>query len=137
MNQHLYLRAYLAGIAFPTFFLLVFMSAYVVFRYVYNVPVPIERVIIFPLAAVPNIWGLWNALYAAGLARRSIPLGLYGAILPLLLAPLGYGVARLLDFPVPSIVFSAFPFVFPAVLVMYYFLWKHLVGFLNRELGVA
>ena len=137
MNRHPYLRAYLAGIAFPTVFLLVFMAAYTVFRFVYNVPVPIERVIIFPAAAVPNLWGLWNAVYAAGLARRNVSLGLYGAALPLLLAPVGYGVARLLDFPFPSIVWTAFPFVFPAVLVMYYFVWKHLVGFLNRELGVA
>jgi hypothetical protein len=137
MNNHPYLRAYLSGIAFPTFFLLVFMTAYIIFRFVYNVPVPIERIIIFPAAAVPNIWGLWNALYAAGLARRKVPLGLYGAILPLLLAPLGYGVAHLLDFSIPSIVSTAFPIVFPAVLVMYYFVWKHLVGFLNRELGVA
>ena len=137
MNRHPYLRAYLAGIAFPTVFLLVFMAAYTVFRFVYNVPVPIERVIIFPAAAVPNLWGLWNAVYAAGLARRHVSLGLYGAALPLLLAPVGYGVARLLDFPFPSIVWTAFPFVFPAVLVMYYFVWKHLVGFLNRELGVA
>ena len=137
MNRHPYLRAYLAGIAFPTVFLLVFMAGYTVFRFVYNVPVPIERVIIFPAAVVPNLWGLWNAVYAASLARRNVPLGLYGAILPLLLAPVGYGAARLLDFPVPSVVFSAFPFVLPAVLVMYYFVWKHLVGFLNRELGVA
>ena len=72
MNSHPYLRAYLAGIAFPTFFLLVFMTAYIIFRYVYNVPVPIERVIIFPVAAVPNLWGAWNILYAAGIARRTL-----------------------------------------------------------------
>jgi hypothetical protein len=136
MNNHPYLRAYLAGIAFPTFFLLVFMTAYIIFRFVYNVPVPIERVIIFPLAVVPNLWGAWNVLYVARIARR-ISLGLFGGLLPLLLAPLGYGLAHLLDFALPSMVSTAFPFVFPAVLVMYYFVWKHLVGFLNRELGVA
>jgi hypothetical protein len=136
MNNHPYLRAYLSGIAFPTFALLGFMSIYTVLRYVYNVSAPVERFIIFPLAVVPNLWGAWNVLYVARIARR-ISLGLFGGVLPLLLAPLGYGVARLLDFPFPSIVTTAFPFVFPAVLVMYYFVWKHLVGFLNRELGVT
>ena len=49
MNRHPYLRAYLAGIACPTVFLLVVMTAYTIIRYVYNVPIPVERVIMFPL----------------------------------------------------------------------------------------
>jgi hypothetical protein len=137
MNKHPYLRAYLAGIAVPTVFLLVAMTGYTILRYVYNVPVPIERIIVFPMAAVPNLWGLWNVLYAASLARRNFPLGIFGGLLPLLLAPLGYGVARLLDFSIPSFVFHLLPFGFPAALIIYYLAWKHLVGFLNQELGVA
>ena len=74
MNKHPYLRAYLAGIAVPTVFLLVGMTAYTVIRYVYAVPIPIERVIVFPMAAVPNAWGLWNVLYRASLANP-LPLG--------------------------------------------------------------
>ena len=46
-------------------------------------------------------------------------------------------MARLLDFSIPSIVYSAFPFVFPAGLILYYLAWKHIVGFLNHELGIA
>ena len=137
MIKHPYLRAYLAGIAVPTLFLLLIMTAYTFLRYIYNIPVPIERVIVFPMAAVPNLWGLWNVLYTASLARRNFSLGLFGGILPLLLAPVGYGVARLLDFSIPSIVYSAFPFVFPAGLILYYLAWKHIVGFLNHELGIA
>src|SRR5258708_29800649 len=53
MNQHAYLRAYLAGIAVPTVFLLVVMTGYCVLRYVYHFPVPVERVIVFPIAVVP------------------------------------------------------------------------------------
>jgi len=34
MNKHPYLRAYLAGIAVPTMFLLIIMSVYTVIRYV-------------------------------------------------------------------------------------------------------
>jgi hypothetical protein len=137
MNRHPYLRAYLAGIAVPTVFLLVAMTGYTILRYVNNVPVPIERIIVFPMAAVPNLWGLWNVLYTAGIARRNFPLGLFGSLLPLLLAPLGYVVARLLDFSIPSIILHAFPYGLPAALVLYYLAWKHLVGFLNHELGIA
>jgi RNA polymerase sigma-70 factor (ECF subfamily) len=28
-----------------------------------NVPIPIERVIVFPMALIPNLWGFWNMLY--------------------------------------------------------------------------
>jgi len=64
MHKHPFLRAYLAGIAIPTAFLLALMTAYTIDRYVYeNVPIPIERVIVFPMAAVPNAWGLWNVIY--------------------------------------------------------------------------
>ena len=75
MNQHTYLRAYLAGIAIPTPFLLVIITCFFVLRYVYNVPIPIERVIMFPMAVVPNLWGLWNVLYIALHNRFNLPLG--------------------------------------------------------------
>jgi hypothetical protein len=39
MNKHPYLRAYLAGIAIPTAFLLVATTGYIIIRYVYNLPV--------------------------------------------------------------------------------------------------
>jgi hypothetical protein len=137
MNKHPYVRAYLAGIAIPTAFLLVATTGYTVIRYVYNLPVPIERVIVFPMAAVPNAWGLWNVLYRALLASRRVSLGLFGGALPLLLAPCGYLVARLLGFAVPPHVLSLAPFALPVVLIIYYLVWKHFVGFLNAELGVA
>jgi hypothetical protein len=137
MIKHPYLRAYLAGIAVPTIFLLVVMTGYTLLRYAYNIPVPIEHVIVFPMAVVPNLWGVWNVLYLAAFARRKLPLGIFGGILPLFLAPIGYGVARLLGFSIPSIVFHAFPVLFPVALVIYYLAWKYLVGFLNRELSIA
>jgi len=136
MNKHPYLRAYLAGIAVPTVFLLVAMIAYTIVRYVYNVPIAIERVIVFPMAAVPNAWGLWNVLYRAFLAPRHLPVGMFGGALPLLLAPCGYLIARLLGFTVPHEVLSFAPFALPVALVIYYLVWKHFVGFLNAELGV-
>jgi hypothetical protein len=137
MNKHPYLRAYLAGIAIPTVFLLVGMAAYTIIRYVYAVPLPIERVIVFPMAAVPNAWGLWNVLYRASTANHHVPLGLFGGALPLLLAPCGYLVTRLLGFTVPHGVFVVAPFALPVGLIVYYLVWKYFVGFLNAELGIA
>jgi hypothetical protein len=137
MNKHPYLRAYLAGIAVPTAFLFVAMTAYTIVRYVYNVPIAIERVIVFPMAAVPNAWGLWNVLYRAFLAPRHLPLGMFGGALPLLLAPCGYLITRLVGFTVPHEVLSFAPFALPVALIIYYLVWKHFVGFLNAELGVA
>ena len=137
MNKHPYLRAYLAGIAVPTVFLLVVMTGYTVIRYVYDVPLPIERVIVFPMAAVPSAWGLWNVLYRASLVNRYVSLGVFGGALPLLLAPGGYVVTRLLGFTVPHEVFVVAPFALPVGLIIYYLVWKYVVGFLNAELDIA
>lgn len=149
MNQHPYIRAYLAGIAVPTLFLLVVMTGYTVLRYVYNFPVPVERIIVFPMAVVPNLWGLWNILFVASRARLRLSIGLFGALLPILLVPLGIVVANLLNFSIPEIVTHAFPILATVALLsrilagiltgmlVYYLAWKYLVGFLNRVLEVA
>jgi hypothetical protein len=137
MNKHPYLRAYLAGIAAPSVFLLIAMTVYATSRYAYNFPLPIERVIIFPMAIVPAAWGMWNVLYVAVFAKRRFPLGIYGSALPLVLIPCAYGVTRLVGFPIPREVLSALPFAAVIALVLYYLVWKYLVGFLNAELGIA
>jgi hypothetical protein len=137
MNQHPYVRAYLAGIAVPTPLLLVAMTVYIVMRLVYNFPIPIERAIVFPMAVIPNAWGLWNILFVAFRTRLHLSLGLHGALLPFLLAPLGMVVAGVMRFPIPSFAVHAFPVVAPVGLIVYYLAWKYLVGFLNRVLGLA
>ncbi|HKW65310.1 MAG TPA: hypothetical protein VJN89_22355 [Candidatus Acidoferrum sp.] len=137
MNKHPYLRAYLAGIALPTFVLLFLMTAYTVFRYVYNFPVPVERFIVFPMAVVPNLWGLWNVLFIAWRRRVPLSLGLHGALLPILLAPLGALASALLKFSIPSFATHIFPVAAPLALIVYYFAWKYVVGFLNRVLDLA
>ena len=137
MNKHPYVRAYLAGIAVPTMFLLVIMSVYTLLRYVYAFPVPIERAIVFPMAVVPNLWGLWNILYLALLARRHFSLGIFGGVLPLLLAPCGYLVAHLVGLDIPAHLISFALLGLPVGLVLYYLVWKYFVGYLNAELGIA
>jgi hypothetical protein len=136
MNQHPYVRAYLGGIAVPTVFLLFVMTGYAVLRFVYNFPVPVERVIVFPMAVVPNIWGLWNILFVAFRERLHLSLGLHGALLPILLAPLGIVVWSVLNLPIPFVT-HFFPIAAPVGLIAYYLAWKYLVGFLNRVLALG
>lgn len=137
MRQHPYLRAYMAGIVLPTAFLLFIMALFTLARHVYNIPVPVERIIVFPMAILPNLWGAWNMLYVLLHSRRPIPIGLYGAVLPFLLAPIAYAVTRAVHFEIPSFAATVFPIGFPIAVVVYYLLWKHLVGFFNELLGIA
>jgi len=135
MNDHPYLRAYLAGIAVPTAFLLVVLTAFLIAHAAGVLPAALERLIIFPMAAVPNLWGLWNIAYVA-LRRRGVSwsIGLHGAALPFLLFACGLALTRTLGVDIyrPRVVFTAFPF----ALLAYYLAFKYLVGFFNRLLGV-
>jgi hypothetical protein len=137
MTTHPYLRAYMAGIVVPTVFLLVGFSFFCVLRFGYDVPVLIERIIVFPLALVPNLWGAWNMLYLALHSRRWLPLGLHGALLPVLVTPLALLVARQLAFEFHSSWPTVLALAFPGLLVIYYLTWKYFVGFFNRMLGIA
>jgi hypothetical protein len=137
MNQHTYLRAYMAGIVVPTILLLAGAAAFTIARYVYNFPIPIERVIIFPMAVVPNAWGLWNVLFIASRSRLRIPIGLHGALLPFLLAPLGILLTYLLRFSIPGFATNIFPVIAPLGLIVYYLVWKYFVGTLNRIVNLT
>src|SRR5216683_7714555 len=106
MRPHLYLRAYMAGIVVPTLLLLVSMTVFAFFRFYFEVPSqfvlampawPLARAIVFPMAIVPNAWGLWNMLFLALRPRVRLSLGLHGALLPLLLIPGGVALARVFD----------------------------------------
>ena len=133
MRPHPYLRAYMAGIVVPTLFLLAAITVYAFYRS--YLQVPLERAIVFPMAVVPNLWGAWNILYLALGSRVRLPLGVHGALLPLLLVPAGVTLASALD------VFTIqLPYALPIVpigMALYYLVWKYLVGFLNEEMGIA
>src|SRR4029077_13052359 len=82
MVTHPYLRAYMAGIVVPTLGLLVALSAFVTLRLILHFPVPIERAIAFPMAIVPNLWGVWNMLYVRLRQSRHWRIGAHGLLLP-------------------------------------------------------
>jgi hypothetical protein len=134
----------MAGIVVPTLFLLVAISVFACFRFFVETPgqlvlgVPVasfERAVMFPMAVVPNLWGVWNMLHFALRTRTRLPLGLHGALLPLLLIPAGVTLAWALDLFVAPIHYAFL--VAPLGMAVYYLLWKHVVGFLNHELGIA
>lgn len=148
MNNHPYLRAYMAGISVPTPLLLVALTLFSIARFVYNVPIPVERVIIFPMAIIPNLFGVWNALYLASRSRTHLSLGIHGAILPFILAPTGFFLGRCLGFlkttgqgftyfGVVDVHYGHVALVFPVVLIVYYLVWKYLIGFFNQVAGIA
>jgi len=148
MNNHPYLRAYMAGISVPTPLLLVALTLFSIARFVYDVPIPVERVIVFPMAIIPNLFGVWNMLHLASRSTTHLPLGIHGAILPFILAPLGFLLGRSLGFlkatdhgfiyfGVLNVPYGHVAIVFPVVLIVYYLVWKYLIGFFNQVAGVA
>jgi hypothetical protein len=136
MNRHPYLRAYMAGIVVPTLVVLLGVTTYSIASYAYNFPAPIERVMIFPMAVVPNLWGVWNMFFLASHSRTHLSIGVHGALLPLLLGPLGLVLMRALDFQIPQFL-SILPILAVVALVAYYLVWKYVVGFLNEVLDIA
>lgn len=148
MNPHPYLRAYLAGIFVPTLILPIILTVFIAVRIVLCVPVPIEQALIFPMAVVPSVFGLWNIFYLVTQARTHLPIGLHGAILPVLLMPVGATTAHFLGvltlgshdatwFQAVEIPYALIAPCFLAALAGYYLVWKHIVGNLNRILGIA
>ena len=144
MRTHPYLRAYMAGIVVPTLFLLVVVAIDGYQKYYFEVsnqfviPLasrPLERALLFPMAVVPNVWGLWNMLYLWLRGHLHLSLGVHGALLVLFLIPGGIGLARLFDTFTIQWQF-ALP-MFPIGMAAYYLAWKHVVAFLNEEMGIA
>lgn len=136
MQTHPLIRAYMAGIFIPTLFMLLLFAGFCTARFVIDVNVPLEKFVVFPLALVPNLWGVWNLLYVALGGRRRLPLGLHGALLPLLLLPGAlFTASRLGVFP-PGLA-GALWMALPLAVIGYYLVWKYFVGFFNRMLGVA
>jgi hypothetical protein len=148
MNSHPYVRAYMAGIAVPTMFMLVVLCGFVIARFVFHLPVPIERGLVFPMALVPNVFGAWNMLYQRLHRAGSLSIGFHGALLPFVMAPFGYLVASSLGFLTLqqgtltwfgeiTVGYGVVAAGFCVAIIIYYLVWKHLVNFFNETLGIA
>ena len=148
MNTHPYLRAFLAGIFVPALILPLILAGFIVLRVILQVPVPIEQALVFPMALVPVLWGLWNVLYLWSRSFTHLSVGLHGPLLPIIMAPVGASVARCLGvlqfgshgaiwFLACQVPYALIVLCFLAVLAIYYLLWKYVVGFVNQVLGIA
>lgn len=148
MKTHPYLRAFLGGLFVPVLVMPVLLVAFLVARVGLCVSIPIEQALIFPMAVVPSLFGLWNMLWLGSQERTHLSLGLHGALLPLVLMPLGaatgirLGVLKLTAaeavwFNAAHVPYAVSGPVFLAVLAGYYLVWKYVIGFLDRELGIA
>jgi len=148
MNSYPYLRAFLSGAFVPTLVLPLILAGFIVLRLGMQIPIPIERGLVFPMALVPCLWALWNMLWLGSHERTHLPLGLHGALLPFLLLPAGVVVAGCLHilslgssgvtwFHTVDVPYALIAPVFACVLVGYYLVWKYVVGFVNRVLGIA
>jgi len=145
MKSHPYLRAYMAGALVPTIFVMLVVCAYTIIRYGMHVPFAIEKGIIFPVAFVPNLFGVWNVVHTR---FHGLPLGVHGALLPFILGPCGLWVAycvglaelhqgALVYFGAIRVPYGLVAVGFICALVVYYLVWKYLVGFLNELVGIA
>ena len=145
--NHPYLRAYMAGIVVPTAFLLVVITGFTLARFVFEVPVPIERVVVFPMALIPNLFGVWNILYVGLKSHSRLSIGAHGALLPFVIIPLGLTLGTLLGviqidqdgvlaFQAVRLPFTSGVLVLPVVVVVYYLVWKYIVALLNDLVGI-
>ena len=148
MNTHPYLRAFLAGILVPTLVLPLLLIAFIVLRVVMQISFPIERGLVFPMALVPALWGVWSMLWQASRDSTHLPLGAHGAVLPLLMMPAGafiathfgvlnLGASSVTWFNSISIPYTLIACFLAAAIAAYYLAWKYIVGFVNRGLGIA
>jgi len=133
MRGHPYLRAYMAGVLLPNWFILIVLGLLLLGRHQF--PAGLERAVIFPMAAVPNVWGLWNLLYVSLNLRERISIGVFGALLPFLLVPAGLALASLLDVRFYTAVHGAIAL--PVAIAIYYLAWKYAVAFFNRIIGLG
>jgi hypothetical protein len=135
MSPHLFLRAYMAGIAPPTAFAML-AYVFVTLRHeFFSIPLPpLERFMIFPIIVGPNLWGLWNGLRAV--MPRRLPLALHGALLPPISFTLGYAVAQMLGITIPGTMIQSAPVSLAMLVVLYYLVWKFVVGFMNTLVDV-
>jgi hypothetical protein len=100
------------------------------------------------LSPLPNAFGLWNMLYVWSRPHHHLPIGLHGALLPVILVSIGafsavcggflaIGAHGVTWFQAISVPYMFVGLWFIGAMVLYYLLWKYVVGFLNQVLGIA
>ena len=130
MKSHPYLRAYMAGALLPTWVLFLVLALFLLIHFAQRGPARLESAIVFPMAIVPNLWGLWNVLYMSLGLRGRVSIGAFGSLLPLILVPAGFALASVVDLGFYTVRWAAA--ILPVAMVIYYLVWKYVVAFFNR-----
>jgi hypothetical protein len=97
---------------------------------------------------VPGLWGVWSMLWQWSHERTHLPLGVHGALLPLLMVPAGALIATQAGvlvlaatsvtwFNALTVPYAVIALFLVAAIIAYYLAWKYIVGFANRVLGIA
>jgi len=120
----------MAGVLLPSWFLLLVLAAFLFSHFAQLGPARLESAIVFPMAIVPNLWGLWNVLYISLRLRGRISIGAFGSLLPLILVPAGVALASALDLHFYTVRQAAA--ILPIAMIVYYLVWKYPVAFFNR-----
>lgn len=130
-----FLRAYMAGLVPPSIIALLSYIAATVAHTFFNAALPpVEKGIMFPLVVVPNLWGIWNGLWAV--SSKRLPLGVHGALMPFLSFGLGAMAAKLLDIPITDQMIRMLPLSLAMSVATYFLIWKYGVRYLNRIAGI-
>ena len=133
MRPHPLLRAYIAIMLIDAYHTFYFE---VPSQFVFGLPSrPLERTMLFPMAAVPNLWGVWNMVWVATRARTRLSIGAHGSLLVALIVPAGILLGRAME--LFDIQMRLALLAIPVGMCLYYLAWKFLVGFFNQELGIA
>jgi hypothetical protein len=135
MRQYLFLRAYMAGILAPTAFsMVVYWGVAVAASLSPSALPPPERTILFPFVVVPNLWGIWNGIWAV--SKKRLPLAAHGAVLPVINFGLYLFFARMTGIAIDTGSMRMAPMGAVISIVLYYLAWKYLVAFLNTLVDV-
>lgn len=132
----------------PTLVLPLILVVFLVLKVGMQISFPVERALVFPMALVPALWGVWNILWEWTHERTHLPLGLHGAVLPLLMVPAGaiiatysgvltLGASSVTWFNAVAVPYALIALLLAVGMTVYYLAWKYIVGFVNRLLGIA
>ena len=131
MRNHPYLRAYMAGVLLPSWLLLLVLAVFLTYLSKHG----LRTGIVFPMAVVPNLWGVWNVLYNVPAIRRRVSIGVFGALLPLVIGPLG--VLLVFGLGLDVYTWRDVALMLPIAMALYYLAWKYVVEFFNRVVGLV
>src|SRR4029079_395632 len=99
------------------------------------IPPGLSSLLVFPMAVVPNLWGLWNLIYQRFVAGSRVSLGAFGSLLPLILIPCGLYLSSVMNLTFYTARDALV--MLPVGMAIYYLAWKFVVGFFNRTVGLA